>query len=253
MLKHLNPHKNDCLISFDPIPHIYNNLSNNSQFHSSVTSFVKRFFPSFESKQDGILKSLVAKNFNNKSSKYFQLNEQQIKDLWNVDKISAASKGTLLHASIEYYFNDQSHLINPDILSSTEWSYFLNFLSFNKHLTPYRTEWEIFDPDADLAGSIDMVFKDSSGLFHIYDWKRSKEIKLFSFNNESALDPINHIPNSNYWHYALQLNIYKYILQKNYDIIIDKLHIVVFHENFNNFLDYELPCLQNEVKSMMNF
>ena len=44
-------------------------------------------------------------------------------------------------------------------------------------MTPYRTEWMIWDKDHKLAGSIDMIFENEDGTLSIYDWKRSKEIK----------------------------------------------------------------------------
>ena len=73
----------------------------------------------------------------------------------------------------------------------------------------------IYDEELKIAGSIDMVFKELDGTLSIYDWKRSKEIVQESRFNEYSIDSvINYIPDTNYWHYCLQLNVYKAILEK---------------------------------------
>ena len=248
MLKTFNAHPRDLLISFDSEPHLYY-YKNNKAFHSSVTTFVKEHFPKFDTKKNDIVENLVKKNFENSKSKYYKMNAQQIKDLWSKEGLEAANAGTKLHYNIEQFYNE-AH-INEEVKNTKEWEYFENFLQTNKHLIAYRTEWEIYDTELDLAGSIDMVFKDTENKFHIYDWKRSKEIKFNAFNNESGNEPLSHIQNSNYWHYALQLNIYKYILEKHYNINIETMHIVVFHHNFNNYMDYTLPDLSSDVETLV--
>ena len=47
--------------------------------------------------------------------------------------------------------------------------------------------------------------------------------------DRSKVDPIKHIDNTNYNHYALQLNVYKLLLEKNYKKEISKMYFVVFH------------------------
>ena len=61
-----------------------------------------------------------------------------------------------------------------------------------------------------------MIFQNPDGSFSIYDWKRCKKIEK-SNKFEFGLENLDHLPNSNFWHYTLQLNIYKYILGQKYD------------------------------------
>jgi len=62
-----------------------------------------------------------------------------------------------------------------------------------------------------------MVFEKEDGTLLIYDWKRSKEIKKTNpFNKWANKEEIEHLPDSNYWHYCLQLNTYKAILEDKY-------------------------------------
>ena len=134
-----------------------------------------------------------------------------------------------------------------------EWQYFLNFAANHRDLIPYRTEWTVFDEDLKLSGSIDMLFCDTDGNFHIYDWKRSRDIvKTNGWNKYSHIECIDHLPDTNYWHYCLQLNTYKEILQRKYNIKINDLYLVCLHpENKNNnYLKIKVVDLSNEMQDL---
>jgi hypothetical protein len=85
----------------------------------------------------------------------------------------------------------------------------------------------------------------------IYDWKRCREITKTNSANKFATHPsIEHLPDTNYWHYALQLNIYKYILQAKYDKIVTDLYLVVLHPEAPTYKCIKLPDLQAEVSEL---
>jgi len=97
-----------------------------------------------------------------------------------------------------------------------------------------------------------MVFQLEDGTYEIYDWKRVQEISKVSKNNEWSKGDILNIPDSKFWHYALQLNIYKAILQEKYNIIIGNLYLVSLHPNNNNYIRILVNNLQDEVKEIFN-
>jgi hypothetical protein len=85
----------------------------------------------------------------------------------------------------------------------------------------------------------------------IYDWKRCKEITKTNRGGEFATNPIiEHFPDTNYWHYALQLNIYKYILQTKYGKTITDLYLIVLHPDAKNYQRIKLPNIQSEVDEL---
>ena len=85
----------------------------------------------------------------------------------------------------------------------------------------------------------------------IYDWKRCREITKTNRANKFATHPaIEHLPDTNYWHYALQLNIYKYILQTKYGKTITDLYLIVLHPEAQNYQRIKLPDLQTEVSTL---
>ena len=142
-----------------------------------------------------------------------------------------------------------------------EFQYFLNFNNeyvandTTKTLRPYRTEWTVFHEEARIAGSIDMVYEviEEPGVLTIYDWKRCREITKTNRANKYATHPaIEHLPDTNFWHYALQLNIYKYILQTKYDKTIGDLYLIVLHPEAKNYQRVKLPDLQTEVSELFD-
>jgi ATP-dependent exoDNAse (exonuclease V) beta subunit len=137
------------------------------------------------------------------------------------------------------------------VVPSLEYSYFKNFLNACPDLKPYRTEWMIYDEDLCIAGSIDMVYENPDGTLMIYDWKRAKEIvKASAFMKYATTECISHIPDTNFWHYALQLNTYKAILEKNYGKTVTKLALVCLHPSKRNFEVIPVPILREEISAL---
>ena len=135
-------------------------------------------------------------------------------------------------------------------------AYFMNYVTTHAaHFVPYRTEWMVYDEEIRIAGSIDMVYEDpvGDGSLMIYDWKRTKEIKKTDgFNKFATTECINHLPDTNFWHYALQLNIYKAIVERNYGKKVTTLMLVCLHPDNKNkdYLLFKVPDLQEEVRNL---
>lgn len=242
MLSKLNAHERDQYGVFEEEPHIY--FYKGKQMKKSVTTLVHENFPKFNAQR--MAQTIVKKQFDKEGSNYYQMTKEAILQQWEDNKNEACALGTELHKSIELFYNDIE--VSND---SVEYSYFQNFLNDHKHLKAYRTEWEVFYEDIGLAGSIDMVFENPDGTFSIYDWKRSKEIKK-SNSFEFGLGELDHLPNSNFWTYSLQLNVYKYILETKYNFKIKDLFLVVMHPNKKNYNKLECPNLQNEVEILLS-
>ena len=160
--------------------------------------------------------------------------------------IEAAQAGTKMHRDIELFYNNE-----PIDNTSIEFSYFKNFYEDFPELKPYRTEWVVYHEEYDIAGSIDMIYKNEDGTLSIYDWKRSKQISKTSPWSKYALtECIDHLPDTNFWHYALQLNTYKALLEKNYGKTVTKMALVCLHPNQKRYQVIAVPNLQNEVRDL---
>ncbi len=243
-LAELHPHERDAHISFDEGPHIYT-IDGDSGF-MSVTTWNHSHFPHFNA--DKIIKKMMAsKNWSN--SKYFGMTADEIKAQWNENGRLASEAGTKMHYDIECYYNDMAIEVYEDC---KEFNYFLVFDKDHNDLKPYRTEWMVWDKELQFAGSIDMTFIRPDGTIDIYDWKRCKEIKKLNRWESATTDCINHIPNSNFWHYSLQLNTYKALLEKNYGVKVGDLYLVCLHPNNknNNYIKIKCADLSKEVEQL---
>ena len=245
-LQEKNPHPRDNRILFDEPTHVYT-IDGDSNY-TSVTTFNHGLFEHFDA--DRIIVNMrKSKNWCN--SKYYGMSDEEIKQIWETNRDNAAKAGTKMHYDIECYYNEC-----PNENDSIEYEYFLNFVKRFPELKAYRTEWTVFHEELRLAGSIDMVFENEKGELLIYDWKRSKEIvKTNGWNKCSNISVIDHIPDTNYWHYCLQLNTYKAILESKYDRKVVGLYLVCLHpDNKNkNFQRIKVIDLQSEIKDLFDY
>ena len=259
-----NSHARDSDISFEESTHKYTILDG-SEKYTSVTTIVHSLFEKFDS--DGIIEKMMKGKNWNPSNKYWNKTPIEIKQMWSTNAVTESSEGTNLHYQIECFMNQPNlppgythkelleyyEKTNTKTNETMEWKYFLQYLKDTPELKPYRTEWTIFHEDLKLAGSIDMIYENPDGTLSIYDWKRAKNITRINNFNKFALPPqICHLPDSNFWHYALQLNTYKAILEQKYNKKIKDLFLVRLHPEAEegNYELIPLPDLSVEIKEL---
>ena len=264
-----NPHPRDAHIHFDEGPHKYtidgiNGVTADTEF-TSVTTFIHQHFEHFDAKKVIAAMMRNQKKWNDPvaNAKYYGKTAEEIEQMWADAGKDASTKGTAMHHQIECFYNTPPALADPHQATTAadippEFEYFLNFnqehvAGETATLRPYRTEWTVFHEEAQIAGSIDMVYSHISddGSLSIYDWKRCREITKTNRADKFATHPaIEHLPDTNFWHYALQLNTYKYILQTKYDKTITDLYLIVLHPDAQNYQRVKLPDLQTEVAEL---
>lgn len=134
-----------------------------------------------------------------------------------------------------------------------------HFWKKNPNLEPYRAEWMIWNREYKIAGTMDAVFYDKTdGTYWIYDWKRVQsgldadlEATRYGYVMDETewLQPVNwytkkmngpasELYDTKYWHYCLQLNLYRYILEKDYGLKIKGMILVQFHPSLGDAPKY---------------
>lgn len=230
-----NRHWRDDNVTFREADHIY--IVDGTPL-DSVTTFVKNCFPDFDTE-------FHAK----RKAEALGITKEAVLEMWDKKGRESRERGTEMHKKIEsYYLGNEP---------STDDTFDLFKIFANKiTLKPYRTEWAVYDWEQKIAGTIDFVDY-QNGEYIIYDWKRSD--KLIAKNGlpiknsqygEKALPPIENLDDSPYYHYALQLSLYKYIIEKNYGITVSKLRLGIFHPSYNKPYVLEMPYLQNEIDTL---
>ena len=176
------------------------------------------------------------------------MTRDEIKACWKRNGEVASRRGTWAHLQCECILNaGQVRSPGPEMLCLSQ------FLQTSERLIAYRSEWCIWATEENLAGSIDFCATDPAGCLVLIDWKRSKNLKTkyFSFFN-TMKGELSHIPDAVGWKYRLQLNLYKYILEKYYGFSVSRMLVVDIHPDSasNPFID-DVPDMQAEVRSIL--
>lgn len=245
----------DKLISFEEDSHTYNVIGCGDM--RPVSSVISMFFEPFNAEVASIRKckgDLVA--------------AAKLREEWESRGVLASQAGTFLHKQIENYLNDKTepqtfkcdveyngkylHL-NKRIDISKEWSFFKAFDQATTY-QPFRTEWCIYDRDARMAGTVDLICARPDGTYELYDWKRSNKVDPNETNAwSSGINGLEHLPDTSYYHYCLQQNLYRYMLEKNYGIKISRLNLVVLHPDFMTYKVVPVPFMDREVNVIINY
>ena len=157
-----------------------------------------------------------------------------------------------MHKAIaEFYNNDPRFEENSAVEITKHFLSFHDEIIFKQRLRPYRSYWHVFDADSRLASTVDMTFysKDKNKLY-LFDFRRVKELKSTASN--TMFTPIEHLPDNNYTHYSLQLNLHRYILEKAYNKSVEKMFIVLLHPELKGFRLCEPPNMHKEVMELVS-
>jgi len=176
------------------------------------------------------------------------LSPEEIKKMWGTNALEAAACGTYMHHLFEAYLNGYAvPQFSPEI------AMLQTFLQGMPGWRAYRTEWVIFGEDENLAGSIDFCAKDEKGTLALIDWKRSGALETKYSSPCSMLPPLAHLPDCAETHYRLQLNAYRYIIEKYYGHTVAKMLVVGTHPDrqLEPFVD-DVPRLEQETEAVMH-
>jgi hypothetical protein len=182
---------------------------------------------------------------------HMMMSDDEILQQWEKKRDTASNAGTWMHAMFEHVLNGTT--IEPRGMQR-ELDMCISFLREHSQLRAYRTEWAICAPEEDLAGSIDLVLHDPrDDQYVLVDWKRSEKLPdKYNGFGKFMMHPAETIPDCQGQHYRLQLNIYKWMLSKYYNVSVKQMLVVCTHSKYypSAFVD-EVPDLQNVVDLIM--
>lgn len=237
-------HQRDSRILFDAVRHMYTAIGTDGRqtLCESVTTVVEDLFDKFDADYWARRKATPGRP------------ADVLKAEWEAKGRAAREKGTRMHDRIERHYLGEE----PDEEALADGA-FRNFLRFAEkiQLRPYRSEWRIFSEKYRIAGTLDFLAFDGSG-FAIWDWKRSSKIVdcdgcpiTEDRYGKHAHAPIWHIPDTVYHHYALQLSLYRYILESEYGIFAASGHLGNFHPDYDRPYVVDVPYLRDEVQAIL--
>jgi hypothetical protein len=232
-------------IAFEEESHKYHHKKDNTgnAEYVSVTTLIDRFFP------------FDMDRFIQTKAKREERTEEDVLEEFLKNRDEAAEQGTLMHVEIEKFLKGEKYDAN-----SKEFSMFKKFyeeIILAKGFEFVEAEKKILLEKHNIAGTVDALFKKPDREeYLIVDWKRSKKLVvdghpiIFGYGN--ATSELSHLDNSSYYKYALQQNIYKYILEKEYNMPISSMNLIVLHENYDEYHRVPLIKMEKEVGIIIN-
>jgi len=234
-------------IIFEELSHRYTSTINGKEIqYTSGTGFIGQFFQPFD--PTGEITARCAKREG--------LTVEEIQAKWKAKGAASCKFGTRCHEVCEDV--ELGREIRNTAENAKEVATFKNAVkmatAFRNKLDILGVEKIVFDPDLRIAGTIDLFAKSRKDpeTYIIIDHKTNASIDTENKYDKYGLDPIDHVDDTNFFHYALQLNLYEYLLKYG--------HYVPQYAKFKLYLNHltetsgkliELPDMQSEIKDMM--
>lgn len=128
--------------------------------------------------------------------------------------------------------------------------YFMN--DYCDKLEHLADEFVIGSEEYDIASAIDHLFVNSrTGGLVLVDYKTNSDIHKGERNAKEMRVPLSHLKDTKLNHYAIQLSIYKYLVEKYANIEVSEMFIVWFSECNKNYEIIEVPYLKKEVEKIL--
>ena len=270
-------------VAFENESHTYYNVNDNRRYisvttliHRYVQEFDKEFWSAYKALEKLIPKEswalekkslLNTKKFNKEILEIYNISEskfnkiqQDILDAWDEENRKSCERGTKMHEEIEHSFYN-----HPKDISLQKFGLGGKFeckkdyteLDLDNGVYPeYLIYRESDDGILRIAGQIDLIIKQGNNIW-IVDHKSSRKIEQTSGYDSKIKShvkmkyPLNNLLDCNYYHYALQLSTYAWMLQKiNPNFVIKDLIINHYDHDGNNVL-YHCDYLKDDVERML--
>jgi len=232
------------MVTLDPTTHTYSDSDDVT--YQSVTRFINKFVPQFD--------------FENKSKQYaskYGLDVQDVRDSWKQKNKQSTDFGTLIHENVEHRLRHKqlpANCMEPSVIEDIASQLESEFAAGE-----FLLEQIVWDKTHMMAGTSDVII-DNANTFSIVDFKTNKQIKYSNdYEDKFLLKPVHHLPNGEYFKYALQLSFYAYMYGKKTNKTLDRLSFFWLkrkNNSYDNLKDskwvrYNVPYLKDEVLDML--
>lgn len=214
--------------------------------HTTVSELVKKYLPFMSKVATNVRQeypySSRQRRPNLKKNNYTRNAESENKE-----------KGKLLHAAINSFLNPQQGNFSYD-KTSEEWKQFEAFYAKYNPI-PHEIEMPLFPQKYGIGGRVDLVATNNDGTVDLYDWKRSahsikEDDPQFGSDATGALKDFS-MKNNIFFRCALQLNLYRALLESEGGITVRKMIVVQFHPDLESYKYVEIPRLEPETNAIL--
>lgn len=210
----------------------------------SVTGFLQNFRVEFDPKQAIASLRRNMCSAGKAATPETTMSDAEIEQQWSDNAKVQRARGQLLHFHVEHFLNGFT-IAEPHSPEFKQARIICDALAA-EGLTAFRTELPMFHVGLQMAGQADLLCKDKHGNYAIVDWKRTKELR-WENKFRSLKPPLQHLPDCNYYVYALQLSLYAFILESEYDCQVSRLILGIVHPEAMCARWVEVPPLRQEI------
>jgi hypothetical protein len=193
------------------------------------------------------------------------LTSHMVKRAWQFINKKGTIKGSAIHDYAENIFQNKEfeyplHIIMDQFGFDPIWG---EYQTTKKHvdkfyndvhgkLIPIRTEFVVYDRESLIGGMLDMLFYNVKAQeFQIWDWKTNKKFDREE-KSRHLLNELCMIEDCDMEVYSLQLELYKYIIEKNTGIKLGKSYIVWFSHNNPTYEIIETKNRKYDISVIVN-
>ena len=245
-------YEQDADIDFEPDEHIY--IYKGIKRMLPVSSLIAYFFEEFQALPQ-------AEN----QWRYKGTPVEESLDKWAKSGRMASEVGTFVHLQTENYFQrgffeTECRLqfgSDTEVISvEQEKLHFLHFIR-DYQIEPYRQEWPVYDKELNIAGTIDLICQNDDGEYTIYDWKRSSKVVnaqgqpiVEAFRGRMSYNGIS-LPDTSFYHYCIQQNLYRYMLERHYGIKVKSMNLVVLCPDYPTYYVVPIPKMDQIIQQII--
>ena len=225
-------------ISLNEELHEYRLLDQPQEIFTSVTTYVDHFFEGFDAVR-------IATKLVKSHPKYADHTIDSLMAEW----AATAEYGTRVHNEIEEWFKEKIEPKDQKALNGRDW--------LEKYRSRSRmdvhSEVIVYSTELSIAGTVDILAKDNvTGEYGIIDWKTSKKIETSSYAQKMGThSSTRHVMDCNFYHYSLQLSLYRYILEEFYGLKIRNQLIAHLKDDAVNAI--VTPYMREEIVEMLKY
>lgn len=203
-------------VEFIEESHTYRSVNGNNIDWVSGTGLVKRYKDEFDSVP------IATKCSANKKSKWFGIPPEKILDIWEKESLRSTDIGTWYHNMREDELLSHKTLErNGKEIPVIQIKYVDNIKQAHdvKLTDGVYPELFVYNEKMSVCGQADWV-EIYDGKLYMYDYKTNKSIDTVPYiswdgKRKKMAPPLAHIDDCNFYHYALQLSIYIFIILRD--------------------------------------
>ena len=186
--------------------------------------------------------------WSNYKSEQFSIDQKEILRAWEFINKKGTIKGSAIHDYAENLFQNKKYEYPKELIlkefgfDPVHREYEITkkhvdkfYKDSHSRLIPIRTEFVVYDRESLIAGMLDMLFWNVKyKVLQLYDWKTNKDF-TFEMKSRHLLGDLFMLEDCDLELYSLQLDLYKYIIEKNTGIKLGQSYLVWFSHNNDSY------------------